>query len=75
LAAVGADGSGGSLLRDALDATVVVPGLVAVAGSAQRWAAVRVTSVNDVGKVRFTQLGDDDPEAVDVIEAALAAGD
>ena len=70
LAAAGADGVGRSLLRDALDAPSVVPGLVA-----NRWAVVRVTKVDDAGQVHFIQLEADDPAAQAVLADARAAVD
>ena len=75
LAEAGADGVGRSLLRDALDAPSVVPGLVATAGMANRWAVVRVTKVDDAGQVHFIQLEADDPAAQAVLADARAAAD
>ena len=60
LAAAGADGVGRSLLRDALDAPSVVPGL---------------TKVDDAGQVHFIQLEADDPAAQAVLADARAAVD
>lgn len=50
------DGNGWSLMRDARDASRIVPGAMVLAGNEQARAVVRVLQVDDDGQVHFTIL-------------------
>ena len=64
------DGLNWSLLRDAREGVVIVPGSVVVAGVPGFWAVVRVVAVDDDGMVHFERLADDHPDARPVLAAA-----
>lgn len=48
------DGLGWAILRDAKDASLVVPGAVMLAGNDVATAVVRVVAVDDDGQVHFS---------------------
>ena len=52
-----------SVLRDAADPTVVVPGAVLIAGTDRFWSVVRIEQVDDDGQVHFVPVPADDPAA------------
>ena len=64
------DGRNWSLLRDAREGVVIVPGVVVVAGVSEFWAVVRVLAVDDDGMVHFERLNDDHPDARPVLAEA-----
>ena len=55
-----------SLLRDAVDPTRIVPGVVLVAGTERFWSIVRIEQVDDDGQVHFVAVAADDPAAVEL---------
>lgn len=56
-----AEGYCWSLLREATDATAIVPGAILIAGTETFWAVVRIGAVDDDGMVHFTVLHPQDP--------------
>ena len=52
-----------ALLTDAVDASVVVPGAVLIAGSERFRSVVRIAQVDPDGQVHSVALADDDPAA------------
>jgi hypothetical protein len=64
------DGLNWTLLRDAREASQIVPGAVVVAGVPGFWSVVRITAVDNDGQVHFERLADDDPAARPVLAQA-----
>ena len=52
-----------SLIGDAADPAMVVPGAVVVAGTDRFWSVVRIEQVDDDGQVHFVPVPADHPDA------------
>ena len=55
-----------SLLGDAVDPTLILPGAVLVAGTERFWSIVRIEQVDEDGQVHFVAVAADDPAAIEL---------
>lgn len=56
-----------SLLRDAANPHLIVPGAVVVAGTERFWSVVRVDQVDEDGQVHFVAMPAEDPAATELL--------
>lgn len=62
-----------SLLRDAVDPALIVPGTVLVAGTERFWSVVRIEQVDADGQIHFIAVPAEDPAAVELLARASAS--
>jgi hypothetical protein len=58
------EGRGWSLMRDAVEPSVIVSGAMLVAGTERFWSVVRVEQVDDDGQVHLVAVPPDDPASL-----------
>lgn len=66
------EGRNWSLMHEARDPALIVPGAVVIAGYEGFWSVVRIDEVDDDGQVHFVQVDHDAPEARAVLSAAAS---
>ncbi len=66
------EGRNWSLMHEAHDPALIVPGAVVIAGYEGFWSVVRIDEVDDDGQVHFVQVDHDAPEARAVLSAAVS---
>lgn len=64
------EGRNWSLMREAHEPGLIVPGAVVIAGYEGFWSVVRIDEVDEDGQVHFVQVDHDAPEARAVLSAA-----
>jgi hypothetical protein len=66
------EGRNWSLMHEAREPALIVPGAVVIAGYEGFWSVVRIDEVDDDGQVHFVQVDHDAPEARAVLSAAAS---